>query len=206
MLLYSFHDEGAGRMQSWVVSLRLLQPALPIWIVGYAAAASGLVAPYLRRGLRATAAVAILGCALLVIGQVVMFSAHQRHLETLRQAREAVVSRVPGGARVVGNSTLRKLFAILDSDLPPYRWIAYDREGEVIGPAALDRALAASPDGAERWYLAVLPKRPGYEFPFELRETIRRYHMIPIQTPAPDLILYRSGPPDPAHQPSRTAR
>lgn len=191
MLFYSWHDMGSTPAQTLVVSQRLLQPVLPLWIVSYSVVLAERVAPWIRRRLpgRAGAALVAAGCVLLLVGQGVIFTRHQRHLETLRQTREAVMAHVPEGSFILSDSTVRKLFAGLGSDLPTYRWIPYDRDG-----APLDQSRVL--DGLrEPWYLAVLPRRPGYEFPETLIGILSRYRMTPVESGTANLLLYQASAP-----------
>jgi hypothetical protein len=195
MLLYSWHDIGGSTLETLILSPRLLQPVLPLWIVSYAAALhdrfGGRIPRRLVRGRLGPA----LGCLILagfLAGQAGVFRKHQRHLEGLERAQSEIAARVPAGSVLVGSDTVRKLFALLGTDLPSYRWLSYDEYGRTRD---LFPALDAIPGD---WYLAVLPKRPGYEFTDVLQDYLRRFRMIRIETAAPALLLYKREPESPA--------
>lgn len=191
MLVYSWHDDGAGRLQTAVLSLRLLQPVLPLWIVAYAEVLEDRFAPAVRRLAppgRRTAVLALAG-AMLLVGQTILFQRHQRHLWDLVRARDQISASVPAGSLVVANGAVRKLFASLDATPPYYRWLPYDFDGKT--PDWGDAIAAETGD----WYLAILPKRPGNEFPRVLDRYLRSYEAERIEAGAIRLILYRMAAP-----------
>ena len=87
---------------------------------------------------------------------------------------------------MIANGTVRKLFAVLAEPPPDYRWALYDQDNRVLDP---DPVLL--PRGGPV-YLALLPKRPGYEFPGELADLVRRWRLERVATAQPGLLIYRA--------------
>jgi len=186
---YYFHDATPSWLETAVVGQRLLQVALPLWIVSYAGVLDDRVAGPLRRRLgdRAWATAAALGCAGLLAGTALAFHRHQDHLGRLREARDAVVAAVPEGSLVVANTVVSKLFAV-PVGVPAYRWRALDFHGQ---PLDHSRELCRED---RPWFLAVLPKVPGEPLPAPARELVARYRMEPSPSPDPRLSLYVARP------------
>lgn len=187
LLLYSWHDVGSTPLETLVVSLRLLQPLLPIWIFAYALMLETRLGPLVRRRVPAAVrGVAMAGAGLCLLGgQAALFARHQAHLRGLAATRAEVTARIPEGATVIANRQVRKLFAVLDPDQPRYRWIEYERDNRVLDPAP-------HLGGEAPVYFAILPKRPGFEFPEVLAELIRRHGLERIPNGRDGLLLYRS--------------
>lgn len=192
MLIYSWHDVGTSPLETMVVSLRLLQPVLPVWILSYALLLEDRIGPWFLRRLTPASrrAVLLLVSLLLLAGQALLFQRHQRHLASLQEARASILATIPPGATVIANGTVRKLFAVLSEEPPDYRWVPYDLDNRVLDPAP----ALADEDGPT--YVALLPKRPGYEFPTELAELVRRLRLRRVATAHSGLLLYRAEPPD----------
>lgn len=195
---YYYIDTGATFKETLVLGQRLMQPALPAWIISYATVCERRALPWLRARLSSwqpslvspkfQAAYVVIICAALMLGCCLMFRRHQEHLNDLIAVREAVSSNVPAGSLVVGSATVMKLFAVPDARLPEYRWLRYDSVGYPIdNTAELQKEKSV-------WYLAVLPKTPGSELPQTLAKYVNAYHMVRVPTSRPELILYKARP------------
>ena len=188
LLFYFFHETGSNFAQTAILGQRLLQTALPVWIVSYAVLLDNFGKKYLREKLAPVlrrAAIAAV-CVLLLTGQLLIFRQHQAHLLNYRLAQDEIARIVPPGSFVIANRNLTKLIGTPATGAPVYRWrvyqflnVAYDHSAEISGEANV-------------WYLAILPKAPGDELPDVLRDYIRRYKMQKIETANPNLILYRA--------------
>jgi hypothetical protein len=186
---YYFHDRGPGWLETFIVGQRLLQVALPLWIISYAGVIDDWVAKPLRRwlGRRAWAVLVALGCVGLLAGTAMMFSRHQGHLNRLRAARDAMVAATPSGSLVVANNVLIKLFGI-PSGLPTYRLRLLDFQNQ---PLDHSREIAQED---RPWYLAVLPKVSGNPLPKDARDLVDKYHMDRVPSSDPNLTLYVAQP------------
>ena len=189
---YYFYDRAPGWLGTLVIGQRLLQVALPLWIISYAGVIDDWVAKPLRRWLggRAWTALVALACVGLLAGTAIMFSRHQDHLNRLARWRDAMVAAIPSGSLVVTNNVLPKLFGI-PSGLPPYRLRELDFQDQ-----PLDHSREIEQEDRP-WYLAILPRALGSPSPKAARDLLDRYHMDPVPTSDPNLTLYVSQPMDP---------
>jgi hypothetical protein len=147
-VFYYWHDSGSTWVETAIVGLRLIQVALPLWIVSYAGVLDDRVANPLRRALgdRASRALAVASCLALFAATGLMFAKHQAHLRDLLAAREAVARLVPAGSVVVANGAVSKLFGV-PTQPPTYRL-------HPLSPETLPKP----PADAFPWYLVVLAK------------------------------------------------
>jgi hypothetical protein len=188
LLLYYWHDTGSGWIQTMVLGQRLLQAALPIWIVSYACALGGwsdklaLLRAAAGSNLRIT--VVSIGALVLISGTTMIFARHQAHLEEFRIVRDILHKSIPEGSLVVLNSTTAKLM----------RAAPFEQRVRVRIYTYAGRAIDHSEElkGTSGWYLAILPKQPGDELPDVLAEYERKYQLERIPTEHPGLILYRA--------------
>lgn len=179
-LFYYWHDAGSSWAETAVVGLRLIQVALPLWIVSYAVVLDDWVATPLRRafGVRATGSVAAAACFALLAATGLMFAKHQAHLKGLLAAREAVSRVVPAGSVVVANGTVSKLFGV-PTEPPSYR-LRYSPPEPAPDPR---------PD-APPWYVVVLVKSPT-DTSF-IQRAVAGHRMSPLPSGYPNLFIYAS--------------
>jgi hypothetical protein len=189
LTLYYFHDRAPNWLGTVVVGQRLLQVALPLWIVSYAGVLDDwLVGPVRRRlGDRIFLGLAGLACVGLLGGIGLIFDRHQCHLNGLLEARHAVIASVPEGSLILYDGSFLKLVGI-PAGIPSYRLrqLTYlDR------PAEDPRRLFADLDReCPPWYLAVLRKVPGGPTTGFAREVIGRYALERLPDRSPLLSLY----------------
>ena len=186
-LFYYWYDQGGSWAETAVLGLRLIEVALPVWIVSYAGVVDDLVAAPLRRlGRRASRVPAASGCLALLAATGLIFARHQRHLDDLRDARAATLRAIPEGSVVAANSTLGKLFG-LPRDSKTYRWAW-------IGTGPDDKSGP--------WYVAVLAKSPDDPALVQARALAAANRMDPISSGYPSLFIFRAEPA-PAAAPGR---
>jgi len=194
LLPYYWFDQGGSFIQTSVLGQRLIQSALPVWIVAYALAIERYALPFLRAlvprpAVWATATVLLIGgCT----AQALLFRQHQRHLEHMVDVREWVASHVPSGSLIVGNSTLRKLFGVEGASAVSYRWLAYGYFDETIDNS---KELA---DEQSPWFLATLDKTTPAEEPNAFADYRHRYTLRIVDAPFPDLRIYAGLPARPS--------
>jgi hypothetical protein len=186
---YYFHDRASTPVETMIVGLRLMQVALPIWIVSYAVVVSDrLVVPFrMRFGLRATVAVGAIAAGTFVVGTGLVFSKHQNHLMTLKADRDAIVAQVPPGSVVVTHGAAYKLFGIPVGG-PVYRWLMLSADDTVFDHSTVIDQLH------EPWFLATLVKGGG-GLPEPALALVNRYGMRQVEPMPSGLILYRADPP-----------
>lgn len=188
--LYYWHDKASGRVATWIVGLRLLQVALPLWTLSYATVLDDWVAEPLRRrlGARSWRGLATVACAVMLLLNAAMFHKHQEHLQQLRSAGDSLVATVPQGAFVLNFGPLRKVFTDPEST-SYYRW---RRLTEVHGYVFDYTDEIRRED--QPWYIAGLPFEPGQPLPEAVTDLVARYHMTRVPTGDPHLVIY-VGPP-----------
>lgn len=189
LTLYYFHDRAANWLGTVVVGQRLLQVALPLWIVSYAGVIDDWIARPLRHRCRDRiwGGLVVLGCVGLLGATAILFDRHQRHLNELLEARDAVIAAVPAHSLILYDGSFLKLVGIPDG-VPTYRLrqLTYlDRPAEDPGQLFADLDHEPAP-----WYLAVLHKEAGGPTTAFAREVIDRYGLLPIATHSHLVSLY----------------
>jgi hypothetical protein len=176
-LFYYWHDTGSSWIETAIVGQRLIQVALPLWIVSYVGVVDDRLAGPLRRvlGRRAWSTLAAATCVALLAANGLIFAKHQGHLKHLLAVRDTVAHAIPDGAVVAANGNISKLFGV-PSGPPSYRFLA------------LPEVLNTPPASASRWYVAVLAKSPADES--LARDIAARYKMTPVPTDDPQLSLF----------------
>lgn len=189
LLFYYFHDKAQGRLETLVVGQRLLQVALPLWVVSYAGVLDDWLAAPLRHSLgdQAWRVTAMVVCVGLLAGNGLAFARHQTHLAALRQARDAFVAHIPADALIVYQGAVPKLVGT-PLGIPVYRLRALEYQGQ---PAEDPAALAGSLDRERRpWFLAILRRAPAEQPTSYALSLIERYGLEPITLNAPLAALY----------------
>jgi hypothetical protein len=193
LLFYYFHDRGAGLIETALVGQRLLQVALPLWVVSYAGVVDDRVAAPARARLGPrlwTWSVAI-GCVGLLAGTALMFAKHQRHLDGLKRVRDDLVRNVPAGALIATSGPVYKVVGT-PVGVPPYRFRPVEMSGKPIDPpGVLDDALRRE---RRPWFLAALRRAPGDPLPDIVPELARRHRLEPVPVGSPLLGLYAARP------------
>jgi hypothetical protein len=178
VLFYFWRDRGATFAESLVLGQRLLQPALPFWIIAYAATIGGVLAklakPFLSRALVVPTILA--GISLFTL-QLVIFRQHDRHLLALSEVREELIQKIPPGSTVLANRNLSKLFLVALSPEPRFHWVECE-----------DLQLPYLQESPR--YLAILEKHPSGSISQEVERLAGRLGMTRVATQNPRLLLY----------------
>jgi hypothetical protein len=191
LLFYYFHDRASGWLETAVVGQRLIQVALPLWVVSYAGVLDDWVASPLRRrvGERAWVALVALGCLGLLASNAVASTRHQHRLLGIAATRDALNARVPAGSLIVYNGSLFKLILTPDN-VQAYRVVPLEfLDMPVYDPPAFLRGLDREP---RPWFLAVLKKTSDEPMSDYFREVVARYRMEPVPVGAPLLTVYKA--------------
>jgi hypothetical protein len=194
-LFYYFHDIAPGRLETWILGQRLIQIALPLWIVSYAGALDDWVAGPLRRRVsdRAWTVLVSFACVALLAANGLAFARHQRHLDRLQQARDALVAHVPAGSLLVYQGSLVKIIGT-PRDVPEYRFRLLEFEGKPVDdPVVLFGDLEHE---RRPWFLAILQRTPGEPAPGTMysRVLVERFGMERVAVDSPLLSLYVARP------------
>jgi len=191
--VYYFHDRTPRWLETVVVGQRLLQVALPVWIVSYAGVVDDWIATPLRRrlGERSGAILTALACAGLITSCVFVSAQHQGHLSALLEARDELVAHVPEGSLIVYRGDLYKLLSI-PVNVPSLRLRALEFHGKPADdPRVLFRDLQRE---AHPWTFAVLHRHPGEPLSDSARGLIERFALKPIPVRSPLLSIYTRPP------------
>lgn len=186
LLGYYWYDQSGAWWRTVVLGQRLLQPALPVWIVLYVIVLTDRCLPLARERIpdAASRAAVVVVCAALAVGGVTLAQRHQRHLREMARVQRAVEANLPTGALFAANRTLSKLVEVPRPDRPRYRVRLYEYRGGVL----LDPETVAAV--RQEWFLGHLAK-PGQTPPPLLGALATRYHAERIPVPVEGLWLYR---------------
>jgi hypothetical protein len=189
LLVYYFHDITARWLETLIVGQRLLQVALPLWVVSYAGVLDDWLARPIRRGLGELGwkVLATAVCVGLLAANGLMFARHQAHLDGLRKARDAFVAHVPAGSLIVYQGAVPKLIGT-PLEVPEYRLRALEYQGQPAeDPETLFKTLARAP---RPWFLAILCQTPGETPTPNTRSLIDHFGLEPVALDAPLAVLY----------------
>ena len=177
---YYYHDKGGTRIQTDVVGLRLMQVALPAWIIAYGVVLGSLGNRYLsvikrdrRIGLGLAWAVAILG-TVLTTG---IFDAHQNRLANLNERRQEILATTPDGAFVLYEGVVAKLMGIYREDQPNYRFHPVSFLGQYAYTPSVIRAAIA---GGGPVRLVFSPKNEGEQMTPTFRDLIEKLDAVQL--------------------------
>jgi hypothetical protein len=186
-LVYTFFDRGANWGQTLVMGQRLLQPALPVWIVCYAYVLDDQLVSRMKLFAPARSAVVLLGAVGLMASIGLIFRAHQQHLQHFLRARAEVLIQIPRGATVVANTTVAKLFGLVP-DATTYNLIVFN--------AQLHMLSFRDDVGVEgkHFYLVLMPKYSTQEFGGAVDDLVQHYRLHKLASAEPGLMLFESGP------------
>jgi hypothetical protein len=193
LLFYYFHDVAEGQVQTWIVGQRLIQVALPLWVVSY----SGVLDDWLMRPIRERMNPRLvrlgiaLGCLGLLTATGLMFARHQHYLKGLRQARDELVARMPSGSLVVYQGSLVKLIGT-PVDVPAYRFRQLLFEGKPVDdPTVLKRDLERE---RRPWFLGLFHRSPGEPEGDYARSLVESFGLERVAVDSPLVTLYVARP------------
>lgn len=191
VLLYYFHDRGSNWLETAILGQRLLQVALPLWVVSYAAVLDDWVIPPLRRwvGNRLLAVSVAVCCLGLLAGNGLIFRKHQQHLNRLLSSRQEVIAAIPDGSLVVYHGPLKTAFGV-PVGIPSYRWRAFLFQDVVLVKPG-DEWVARE---RKPWYLAVLSREDGHPLGRPALALIEHYRMERVPTRDPRLAVFLARP------------
>lgn len=189
---YYFHDASGSRIQTDIIGLRLMQVALPAWIVAYGVALARLQNIIPAR-LRADSRVAVgLAWAFVILGTVLttgIFVQHQRRLADLDLRRQEVLRQTPGGGFIMYEGIVSKLMGIYREDQPPYQFHMVTFMGMYSYTPHEIRAAIASGQPA---YLIFSPKNGGEEPTKFFSELVEKLDGEPVPSESPLVRVWKA--------------
>ena len=117
---YYFHDSSPSRIQTDIIGLRLMQVALPSWIIGYAALLNKMGNNLLNRHIQLNKLVNIISIVFGITLTLAIFSRHQSRLIDYAQRRETLLKATSSGGFLLTEGLVNKLVGIYRPDQPEY--------------------------------------------------------------------------------------
>ena len=117
---YYFHDSSPSRIQTDIIGLRLMQVALPAWIIGYAALLNKMGNNLLKRHIQLNKLVNIISIVFGITLTLAIFSRHQSRLIDYAQRRETLLKATSSGGFLLTEGLVNKLVGIYRPDQPEY--------------------------------------------------------------------------------------
>lgn len=160
--VYYFHDSAPGRLQTDIIGLRLMQVALPAWIVGYSLMLSRLTEIKLNNKILSNRNVInIIPVAFSICGIImtfVLFDKHQQRLDDLAVRRSVLLKTVSDGGFLLTEGLVNKLVGIYRPDQPDYETHSVTFQGQSsYNSWVIESRLN---DGVPVW-LVFAPNQPG---------------------------------------------
>lgn len=188
---YYFHDATASRIQTHIVGLRLMQVALPTWIIAYGMVLAS-VARRVPERFRNDRTVGLgLAWAGVILGTVLatgIFVQHQRRLEDLDRRRQEILRQIPGGGFVMYEGVVSKLMGIYREDQPLYQFHMVTFMGVYSYTPHEIRAAIASGQPA---YLIFSAKNAGEEPTKYFAELVRKLDAEPLPSGYPLVRIWK---------------
>ncbi len=184
---YYFHDESSRFIETLVIGQRLIQVAIPLWVVSYAVVCDERIWSRLSIKLShwAKTSLVVVGLLTMFIGNWAIFATHQRHLERFRIERDSFAAVAPSGSLVICHGQFPKLFGI-PLGINTYRMATLNFNGQPIDVSELIATETST------WYLVVLDVRPGDPLPEASRDLIAQEGLIEIHVTPPRLHVFQS--------------
>ncbi|MFO0951448.1 MAG: hypothetical protein U0835_09920 [Isosphaeraceae bacterium] len=191
LLFYYFHDRAPGLLETLILGQRLIQVALPLWVVSYA----GVLDDWLARPVRnriggvVWGALVTIVCLGLLGANAFASSRHQAHLKALAETRDALLAAVPEGSLIVHNGPAFKV-SLRPDGVQAYHVVPLESAGlPVYDPTKFLSGLDAEP---RPWFLVCLKKSFDEAMTTYFQEVVARYRMKPVPTRSPLLTVYRT--------------
>ncbi len=190
LMFYYFHDHAPGWFETLILGQRLIQVALPVWIISYVGVVDELFATRLRGWLGPGRWVSLAGivCIGLLASDLAASSLHQRHLHELAYARDALAAQIPVGATIVYHGAVFKL-TLSPEGVQLYRTLHLEDDDRPTNDPTIcidDLDRVTSP-----WFLVVLKRLPGQSLSSTCLDVVRRYKLEPAPVHSSFLAVYR---------------
>ena len=194
---YYFHDTGTNPIQTMILGLRLMQVALPTWIIGYVVVISQRINPYGRIPVRYLNRSNLIGfqslsLTLLSIMTILIFRAHQNQLLDYDLRRQAMLRAIPVNSLVLVEGMMPKLAGIYREDQPDYEFHLVTFDGH---KSYSDEKIEAETAQSHPVHLLYSPKSAGGQPSKDFRELVEKLQAESIKTNHPQVYAWKSRKP-----------
>jgi hypothetical protein len=168
---YYFHDTGNSQIQTLVLGLRLMQVALPSWIIAYVVVLDAWIKPKFQNH-----RMMIMIQSLFLMGMTIMtfmiFQAHQNQLKEYENKRQALIQSVPSDSFILVEGMMPKLVGIYRENQPVYEFHSVTFAGK---SSFSQKILKDKMNSQTPVYMLFSPKRPGDQPSHEFNHLIYEY-------------------------------
>lgn len=184
---YYFHDRSERPLETLVIGQRLIQVAIPIWVVSYAGMIDDHIWSRLRRSLSVRSCRVILATTFIAFfaGNAAMFATHQKHLLRLKTDRDAIAEIVPENSLIICYGPAPKLFGIPVA-AKTYRYDLVEFNGFPSDPTATIQAEQGP------WYFVILDRFVGAPRAELAEQFLEKYEFEQIPAASPRVHIYRT--------------
>lgn len=187
---YYFHDTGSNAIQTGVLGLRLMQVALPAWIVTYAIVLASLEKKWLPWRFETWKnAGPIVFMISLTLMTIVLFHGHTRRLADYALRRQALLQAVPENAVLLNEGMMPKLLGIYRADQPDYEFYAVTFAGQ---RSYADNDIQDRQNRGLPLYLVQSAKQAGEEPSEIFKQLAKRLDAVEIPTTHPQVRLWKA--------------
>jgi hypothetical protein len=185
---YYFHDSSPSRIQTDIIGLRLMQVALPAWIIGYAALLNRIgnkLLKYPNQFNKTLNIIAILSGITLTLA---IFSRHQSRLIDYAQRRETLLKATSSGGFLLTEGLVNKLVGIYRPDQPEYEvhQVTFQSNRSYNESELQSRLNSSTPV-----YMIFSPNAAG-QAPSEIFQQLKdRLKAIPLETGNPQMLVWK---------------
>ena len=166
---YYFHDTGNSQVQTLVLGLRLMQVALPLWIIAYVVVLDSWIKPKFQYH-RTMILIQSLFLTGMTIMSFMIFQAHQNQLKEYENKRQALIQTVPSKSFILVEGMMPKLVGIYRENQPVYEFHSVTFAGK---SSYSHKILDERMNSETPVYMLFSPKRPGDQPSPEFHELIQ---------------------------------
>lgn len=186
---YYFHDTAAGRIQTFILGLRLMQVTLPCWIIAYIIVLERWRVKYNRYFSSRTQRFISWGFLMLsTVMTTALFAQHSGRLHDYAQRRHALLKAVPEKAFILNEGMMPKLLGIYRPDQPDYEFHLVTFTGH---RSYGDREIRENQQKGVPIFLLMTSKNPGERPSPTFEELVERLDAEEIKTDHPLVRLWK---------------
>lgn len=188
---YYFHDTGTSHIQTMVIGLRLMQVALPTWIIGYVVVLEQIMISrdWLRQKCQ-NHQIMIQSVFLMTMTtlSIMLFQAHQKQLNEYENKRLALTNTVPGESFILVEGMMPKLVGIYRDDQPSYQfhYVTFAGNRSYSIDTVQSKLNSKTPV-----YLLFSPKRKGDQPSSDFTELINMLNAESVETGQSQVFVWK---------------